>query len=178
AVLILRDVLGWHAAEVAGMLDISTIAVNSALQRARESLRSVAPAQDEISEPADPELRAVVDKYAAAFENADVPALTRLLREDATFERPPMPTWFAGREQIGRFLAAQVLRQPGDFRMIPVAANGQPAFAVYMRESDGVHRAHGIQVLTVSGSSLIHVISFNEADLLATFGMPPAFPSG
>ena len=178
AVLILRDVLGWRAAEVAGMLEISTIAVNSALQRARENLRRIAPAQDQINEPDDPELLALVDKYAAAFENADVPALTRLLSDDATFEMPPMPTWFAGREQIGRFLTAQVLRQPGDFTMLPVAANGQPAFAVYLRESDGTHRAHAIQVLTVSGSRLVHVISFNEPALLATFGLPPALPSG
>jgi RNA polymerase sigma-70 factor, ECF subfamily len=177
AVLILRDVLGWPALEVAKMLGVSTTAVNSALQRARAHLKMVAPAQDDIREPAEPEQRALLAKYAAAFEDADVTALTRLLRDDAVFEMPPQPVWFATREQIALFLVSHVLRQADDFKMVSTAANGQPAFGVYMRDSKGLHRAHGVQVLTVSGSRVVRVVSFNQPDLLAMFGLPPALPT-
>ena len=116
-------------------------------------------------------------RYATAFENADVAGLTRLLRDDAVFEMPPLPTWYAGREHIGRFLAALVLRRPGKFRLIPAAANGQPAFAAYMRENDGVHRAHAVQVLTITSSGLSRVVSFNDPALFATFGLPESVPA-
>jgi RNA polymerase sigma-70 factor, ECF subfamily len=177
AVLILRDVLAWRASEVAGLLGVSTVAVNSVLQRARDHLRQAAPAPDEIREPGEPELRTLLDRYASAFENADVPALTRLLRADAVLEMPPLPGWFAGRERIGRFLAFRVFGRPGDFAMVPTAANGQPAFAAYLRGHDGVHRAHAVQVLTVSASGIAHVVSFNQPELLATFGMAQTLPS-
>jgi RNA polymerase sigma-70 factor (ECF subfamily) len=176
AVLILRDVLGWRSAEVAGLLGTSTVAVNGALQRARAHLAQAAPAEDEITEPADPGIQALLGRYATAFENADVAGLIRLLRDDAVFEMPPLPTWFAGREPIGRFLAAWVLR-PGRFRMIPAAANGQPAFAAYMRENDGVHHAHAIMVLTLTPSGLSRVVSFNDPALFATFALPESLPA-
>ena len=102
AVLILRDVLGWRAAEVAGLLGTSTPAVNSALQRAREHLERAAPAEDDIGEPAsaaDPDL---VGRYAQAFENADLAALVRMLREDAVLEMPPLPGWLRGRDAVAR----------------------------------------------------------------------------
>jgi len=128
AVLILRDVLQWRAAEVADLLGTTATAVNGMLARARARARleQVAPAEDEIREPASPDDRALADRYAEAFEKADITALTQLLREDAVFEMPPRPTWFAGREAIGAFLQARVLREPGNFRGIPTAANGQP----------------------------------------------------
>jgi RNA polymerase sigma-70 factor (ECF subfamily) len=177
AVLILRDVLAWRASEVAGLLGVSTAAVNSVLQRARDHLRRAAPAPDEIREPAEPELRTLLDRYASAFENADVTALTRLLRADAVLEMPPLPGWFAGRERIGRFLEFRVFDRPGDFAMVPTAANGQPAFAAYLRGRDGVHRAHAVQVLTVSASGIAHVVSFNQPELFAMFGWPQTIPS-
>jgi len=172
AVLILRDVLGWRSAEVAGLLGTSTVAVNGALQRARAHLAQAAPAEEQISEPDDPAIQALLGRYAAAFENADVAGLIRLLRDDAVFEMPPLPTWYAGREQIGRFLAARVLRRPGRFRMIPATANGQPAFAAYLRGNDGVYRAHAVQVLTITPSGVSRVVSFNDPGLFATFGLP------
>ena len=177
AVLILRDVLAWRASEVADLLGVSTAAVNSVLQRARDHLRRAAPVPDEIREPAEPELRRLLDRYASAFENADVSALTRLLRADAVLEMPPLPGWFAGRERIGRFLAFRVFGRPGDFAMVPTAANGQPAFAAYLRGHDGVHRAHAVQVLTVSAPGIARVVSFNQPELLATFGMAQTLPS-
>jgi RNA polymerase sigma-70 factor (ECF subfamily) len=177
AVLILRDVLGWRAAEVAELLDSTTAAVNSVLQRARAQLDRVAPAEDEMHEPADPDDRALLDRYATAFENADIGALMRLLREDAVLEMPPLPTWFAGREQVGRFLGSTVLGEPGSFRLVATAANGQPALAGYLREQDGVHRAHGIMVLTVTGSRVARIVSFNDPGLFPAFGLPQALPA-
>jgi RNA polymerase sigma-70 factor, ECF subfamily len=176
-VLILRDVLGWRAAEAAELLGTTTAAANSVLQRARAQLEQVAPAEDEIREPAGPDDRALLDRYAAAFENADATALMQLLRDDAVFEMPPVPTWFTGRDRIGRFLATRVLRTPGGFRMIPTMANGQPAFAGYLRVRDGVHRAHGIQMLTIAASRVARVVSFNDPGLVAAFGLPQALPA-
>jgi RNA polymerase sigma-70 factor (ECF subfamily) len=174
AVLILRDVLGWRAAETAELVGSTTAAVNSVLQRARDRLAQVRPAEDDIREPADPADRDLLGRYAAAFENADIAALTALLRHDATLEMPPQPVWFAGREPVGRFLETTVLREAGQFRMFAAAANGQPAFAAYLRERDGVYRAHGIQVLTVAAASVTRIVSFNDPALVTTFGLPSA----
>jgi len=176
AVLILRDVLGWRAAEVAELLGTTITAANGVLQRARAQLRQVAPAEDEIREPADPHDLALLNRYAAAFENADIGALTELLRDDAVLEMPPLPTWFAGREQIGRFLQSHLVHQPGAYIMIPTAANGQPALAEYRRDQDGVHRAHTVQVLTLNDSRVARVVAFHDPGLFAAFGLPPALP--
>ena len=173
AILLLRDVLGWRAAEVADLLGTTTTAVNSVLQRARTQLEEVSPDEDAISEPTEPDQRALLDRYARAFENADIAALMVLLREDATFEMPPQPIWFSGRASIAEFLATTVLREAGLFRMIPTLANGQPALIGYGRGSDGAYHAHAVQVLTVSGSSITHVVSFNDPSLVTTFGFPP-----
>jgi RNA polymerase sigma-70 factor, ECF subfamily len=175
SVLILRDVLMWRAAEVAELLGISAVAVNSMLQRARASLRDAAPAR--VREPADARRRALVDQYAAAIENADVTALMRLLRADATFEMPPATAWFLGREQIGRFLASYVLREPGDLRVIRTSANGQPALAVYQRDTDGAHRAHVVQVLTCTTAGIARVVAFRNPGLFTAFGLPPELPA-
>jgi RNA polymerase sigma-70 factor (ECF subfamily) len=129
-----------------------------------------------IGEPADPRQRRLLDQYAAAFENADGDALARLLRADAVLEMPPSPTWFAGRDQVVAFLAVRVLGQPGDFRMVRVAANGQPGFAAYLRDGDGRHRAHAMQVLTVDAASIARVVSFNQPELFAMFGLPSVLP--
>jgi len=178
AVLILRDVLRWRAAEVAELLGTTTTAVNGMLQRARARLGEVAPGEDQIHEPADPQDRALLDRFATAFQNADVPAVVRLLREDAVFEMPPEVTWFAGRELIERFLRSRILTEPGCFRMVPVAANGQPALAAYLRGHDGGYQAHSICVLTIAASRVTRVTSFNDPGLFATFGLPQTAPAG
>jgi RNA polymerase sigma-70 factor (ECF subfamily) len=177
AVLILRDVLGWRAAEVAELLGTTTTAANSALQRARTQLQQAAPSQDEIREPADPGALALLNRYATAFENADVAALTELLHDDAVLEMPPMPAWFAGREHIGRFLQAHLLRQPGEFTMIPTAANGQPALAAYRRGRDGVYRANGIEMLTITGARIARIVVFLDPGLFVSFGLAHELPS-
>jgi RNA polymerase sigma-70 factor (ECF subfamily) len=174
--LILRDVLGWRAAEVAELLGVSVTAVNSALQRAREQLRQ-APVADDIREPSSPADQAVLDRYAAAIENADVAALVELLHEDATFEMPPLPTWFRGRDAIGRFLATRVLTRAGTFTPVLTAANGQPAFALYRRHEDGTRRAYGVQVLTVRESRVTDVVAFLDPGLFAAFGLPAELPA-
>jgi len=177
AVLILRDVLRWRAAEVADLLGTTTAAVNRMLQRARARLQQAAPDEDQIHEPADPADRDLLDRYTTAFLNADIMAVMRLLRDDAVFEMPPLPTWFTGRELIGRFLQSRVLTEPGRFQMIPAAANGQPALATYMRGHDGVYRAHAIQVLTIAASRVARVTLFNDPGLFATFGLLEAVPA-
>jgi len=173
SVLILRDVLMWRAAEVADLLGTSTVAVNSVLQRARAGLRDAAPLRDEVREPDDAGQRALVDQYAAAIENADVAALTGMLRADATFEMPPQSAWFLGPAAIGRFLAVNVLREPGGLRVIRTSANGQPALAVYQRDADGRHRAHVLQVLTVTAAGVARIVAFRDPALFAAFGLPP-----
>ncbi len=176
-VLILRDVLGWRAAEVAELLDVSVTAVNSALQRARGQLQQAVPAADEIREPSSQADRTILDRYAAAIENADATALAELLHEDATFEMPPMPTWFRGRDNIGRFVGTWVLTTPGVFTPVPAAANGQPALAIYRRAADGTRRAYGVQVLTLRESRVVGIVAFLDPGLLTAFGLPPELPA-
>jgi RNA polymerase sigma-70 factor, ECF subfamily len=178
AVLILRDVLDWPAAEAAELLGTSTTAVNSALRRARAHLAQVLPAQDQLAEPASPERRELVGRYAAAFENADVAALAAMLREDVTLEMPPMLTWFRGREAVTRFLGHQVFGVSGAFRMVPATANGQPALAVYEHGSDGAYHAHGVQVLTVTEPGVARIVVFLDPGLFPKFGLPPVYGAG
>jgi RNA polymerase sigma-70 factor, ECF subfamily len=171
-VLILRDVLDWRAAEVAELLDTTTVAVNSALQRARTLLQDRAPAPDDMREPSDPAVVSLLNRYTEAFENADVAALTGLLRDDVVIEMPPTPTWFAGWENAAEFLRSKVLLEPGAMRMIPTTANGQPALAEYARHDDGVYRAVGIQVLTIAGTRIARICAFFDPSLLDAFGLP------
>jgi RNA polymerase sigma-70 factor (ECF subfamily) len=135
-----------------------------------------APVAGVIDEPADPRQRRLLVRYAAAFEQADAAALTRVLREDTVLELPPSPTWFAGRDRVVGFLAARVLGQPGDFKLVRVAANGQPGFAAYLRDRDGRYRAHAVQVLTVDAASIARVVSFHQPEMFAMFGLPPVLP--
>ncbi|HEY2796140.1 MAG TPA: sigma-70 family RNA polymerase sigma factor [Micromonosporaceae bacterium] len=167
AALILRDVLAFPAAEVAQILGTTTPAVKSSLQRARGRLREAAPSADEVTEPSEPEFRALVDQYAQAFETADTAALEKLLCQDATLEAPPFRSWVAGRATCVPFLREFVLGNPGDWRMLPTAANGRPALAAYYR-SEG----YGIVTFAVRPSGIAAVVSFGDPDLLPTFGFP------
>src|SRR6516162_1701805 len=173
AVLILRDVLEWPAAQVADLLGTTTTAVNSMLRRARAQLAQALPGEDEVTEPAEPDRRALLDRFAAAFENADVGTLAELLREDVALEMPPMPAWFAGREAVTSFFEANVLTTPGMFRMVPTMANGQPAFAAYRRGHDGNYEAHALQILTVTATGVARLVIFLVPSLFAAFRLPP-----
>jgi RNA polymerase sigma-70 factor (ECF subfamily) len=174
AMLILRDVLEWPAADVAALLGTTTTAVNSGLRRARTQLTRAMPVEDELAEPTDPATRDVVARFAAAVERADAGALAELLRADVVLEMPPFPTWFAGRDAVTRFVGSRLLTGPGDLRLVPVTANGQPAFAVYRRDDDGVYRAHVLEVLTPTATGIARIVAFAvDANGFAAFGLPP-----
>ncbi|GAB2811954.1 sigma-70 family RNA polymerase sigma factor [Actinoallomurus bryophytorum] len=176
AVLILREVLAFRAAEVATMLDTTTAAVKSTLQRARARLDEVGAAGvEQAGEPGDPRARALLEAYIAAFENADVAALERVLREDATLEMVPSRTWFDGRRDCMRYVT-RFLGTPGDWRMVPVVANGQPAAAAFLRGEDGTHRAFGLAVLTTTYAGIARITVFGDPGLAARFGLGRSSP--
>jgi RNA polymerase sigma-70 factor (ECF subfamily) len=173
AVLVLRDVLAFPAAEVAAMLGTTTVSVKSALQRARARLGELDLAAGQITEPAGPRARALLDQYIAAFQNADAAALERLLTQDAVIEATPVRTWFAGRATCVAFLRDRLLRSPGDWRMLATSANGQPAAAAWTRDQDGTYQPYGICVLTVAGAGIRRITSFGDPGLVAVFGFRP-----
>ncbi len=172
AVLILRDVLAWRAAEVAELLGTSTAAVNSALQRARAQLDAVAPTPEDVVEPATEDKRQLLARYVEAFERKDVDAIVSLLAEDAVWEMPPFTTWFQGPAQVARHLTGQCPGGPGDFRFAATEANGEPALGMYLRAEDGVFRPFALQTFTVRGDRFSHVVSFFDQRLFDTFGLP------
>ena len=176
AVLILRDVVQFSAAEVAELLETTPAAVNSSLQRARAHLAEVSPTEESSVEPDDAERRELLDRYCAAFENADMAALTALLQADVKLEMPPLPIWFTGRDTVVRFLVARAFTKAGDMVLIPTAANGQPAVAEYRRSADHVMRAHSIHVLTASVSGgavgIAALTVFLDPALFTAFGLP------
>ncbi len=179
AVLILRDVLEWPAAEVANLLGTTTTAVNSGLRRARAQLAQALPAEDELAEPAEPDRRALLDRFAAAIEDADASALAELLREDVALEMPPTLTWFTGRPAVAGFITSHLLTEPGRLRLVPVMANEQPAFAVYEREPGGGYHTHAVVVLTVTGTGIARIVSFQNPGLFGSFGLPQEYrPAG
>lgn len=169
AVLLLRDVLGFPAAEVAEMLDTTTAAVKSTLQRARARLRQASPAPDDVPPLEDSEQRELLRQYVTAFEAADAAALERLLRADAILEATPLTTWFAGRATCVPYLAARVLGSPGDWRLVPTRANGQPAAVGYIRTGDGAYAPYGIVLLTTSAAGIAGIHAFGDPELVARF---------
>jgi RNA polymerase sigma-70 factor, ECF subfamily len=171
AVLLLRDVLAFPAEDVAAMLDISVAAAKSALQRARARMQDVSPSADEIIEPTEPCARELLDLYMAAFEKADTAMLEQVLRHDAALEMAGSRTWFARRATCLPYLAG-VVGVPGDWRMVAIAANGQPAAAAYHRDEDGVLRAFGIAVLDVTATGIARIVVFGEPGLVTLFGLP------
>jgi RNA polymerase sigma-70 factor (ECF subfamily) len=174
AVLILRDVVQFSAAEVAELLETTPTAVNSSLQRARARLAEVAPTEEDAVEPDDAERRELLDRYCAAFENADMAALTELLRADVKLEMPPLAVWFTGRDTVMRFLAARAFTKAGDIVMVQTAANAQPAVAEYRRNADGVMRAHSIHVLTMGAAGIAAITVFLDPALFSAFDLPPS----
>jgi RNA polymerase sigma-70 factor (ECF subfamily) len=173
AVLILRDVVQFSAAEVAELLETTPAAVNSALQRARAHLADVAPSEDTVTEPEDVERRELLDRYCAAFKTSDLEALTRLLADDVRLEMPPIAVWFTGRDAVTRFLGKTAFAEPGHTELIPTAANAQPAIAEYRRDGDGVMAAHSIHVITAGAGRIRAITVFLEPTLFPAFGMPP-----
>ena len=180
AILILRDALGWSAKETANLLDESVASVNSALSRARSSMRRRMPKRrlewSTVATPTTGE-RKLLERYMDATDRADVAGLTALLREEVRLTMPPYPTWFEGREQIATaFALATNPAEPsyqGQFRTVATAANRQPAVAGYVRRpGDSEYRALGIDVLRLEGDQVIEITRFVSADLFPAFGLP------
>ncbi|MEO3922365.1 sigma-70 family RNA polymerase sigma factor [Micromonosporaceae bacterium B7E4] len=172
AVLILRDVLCWRAEEVAGLLESTVASVTSALQRARATLRTVDQAPGEPFRPTDRTQRDLLARYCDAFERHDVEALVALLHEDATMSMPPFRFWLRGRDQI-----RLALRDPeascAGARLVPVAANGSPAFWQLRPAPEGGYLPFGLVLLDVVDGLVAGVTTFLDADrLVALFGQP------
>jgi RNA polymerase sigma-70 factor (TIGR02960 family) len=178
AVLILRDVLGFHASEVAGMLEVTVESVTSALKRARASLqRGLPPGDGRPPPPAagSPAEKAIVAKFVTAWESADLDALVALLTDDVFMSMPPMPFEYEGRDIVAR-LCAILLGSGRRFDLVPARANGQPAFGAYLRTPDGIRHGTGLYVLSLAGDRICAMIRF-EASVLPWFGLPRSLPS-
>ncbi|MFI7000335.1 RNA polymerase subunit sigma-70 [Nocardia sp. NPDC050175] len=173
AILLLREVLAFSAAETAEILGTTTAAVKSGLQRARARLDELEPKPAELLEPADQRARALLDGYIAAFERSDAGLLEQVLRTDATLEATPFLDWRAGRAGCIRMLDAYVIGVQGDWRMFATSANGQPAAVIYRRDVDGKLQAYGAVVLEPTATGVSRVIAFHHSALVTTtFGFP------
>ena len=178
AVLILRDVLGFHANEVADMLDSTVESVNSALKRARASLqRRRSPTADREPPPASdsPSENVIVAKFVSAWESPDLNALVALLTDDVFMSMPPMPFEFEGRDLVARF-CANIFAAGRRFDLLRTRANGQPAFGAYLRTPNGVSHGVGLYVLTLTGERICAMTRF-ENGVLPWFGLPRSLPS-
>jgi RNA polymerase sigma-70 factor (ECF subfamily) len=177
AVLVLRDVLRLPAAEVADMLDTSTPAVNSILQRARAHLEKAGLTEDDVVEPTEPDQRELLDRYMTALQDKNIAAIVELFTADAVWEMPPFTAWYRGPDHIGRLIDTQCPAGAGGMRLVPVEANGQPAFAVYRHGDDGGWHAFQLQVLTLTAAGISHVAAFFDLSLFTTFGLPMTLPA-
>jgi RNA polymerase sigma-70 factor (TIGR02960 family) len=176
AVLVLRDVLGFHATEVADMLDSTVESVTSALKRARASLElklpmgcdSVSAASVSASEDA------IVARFVAAYESSDLDSLVALLTDDVFISMPPLPFEYEGREPASRFFGS-IFGSNRQFDLVPTRANGQPALGAYVLGTDGVSHGVGLFVLTLSGDEICAMTRFENA-VLPWFGLPRSLP--
>jgi RNA polymerase sigma-70 factor (ECF subfamily) len=178
AVLVLRDVLGYRAGEVAAMLDSTEASVNSALQRARAALEAAPERPVGGTLPDSPAERALVARFGDAFERGDIPAVVAMLSEDAWIRMPPEPHEYQGRRAIGEFLRTRPLWRDGAaIRLVPTRANGQPAFAYYLGDPHAhVMHAGGLFVLAVHDGAIIAITRFGDTGVLPYFGLPRTLP--
>ena len=177
AVLILRDVLRWSAAEVAEALDTTTAAVNSALQRAHAQLADRGLTEETVRPDLTPEQRQLLDRYVDAFWRKDVDTIVSMLTAEAVWEMPPFTSWFRGAENIAWLIGNECPGDCHDMPMLATSANGQPAFGLYMRTGEGDFVPFQIQVLDLDGDRVRHVSAFFDTSLFATFGLPDRLPA-
>ncbi|MCX6401392.1 MAG: sigma-70 family RNA polymerase sigma factor [Propionibacteriales bacterium] len=174
AVLVLRDVLGFRAAEVAEMIDRSDESVTSALKRARATLEKSRPALvDHQPAPGTMTEQELVARFVTAYEAADVAGVVALLTDDVFMSMPPVPFEYIGRKPVGEFL--ELLFGARQFSLVPTRANGQPAFGAYITAPDGVRHASGLITVTFTGSRISELNRF-EPSLFNWFGLPPVLP--
>jgi RNA polymerase sigma-70 factor (ECF subfamily) len=187
-VLVLREALGFSAAETAELLETTVPAVNSALQRARASVDDRLPdasQQQTLKALGDARLRTIVADYVAAWERGDVEAVVAMLTEDAAFAMPPLATWFGGRDEIAIFLAASPLSGQWRWRMVPSHANGQPAIAFYTWDpEEEAYLPFALNVLTLRGEQISDVTAFisrvvptPDREVIARLPEQPADPA-
>jgi RNA polymerase sigma-70 factor (ECF subfamily) len=178
--LVLRDVLGFQAAEVAGMLDTTAAAVNSLLRRARTSLDTRLPAAGRVRAPL-PNSRSereVVGRFADAVENGDIDTVVTLLTDDAWLRMPPQPYEYEGPAAIGHFLRDRGTRRGAPLRLVPTRANGQPAFGCYFPcPHTGIARPYGLLVLTLAGGGVAEITWFADGSVFPHFGLPRSLPT-
>jgi RNA polymerase sigma-70 factor (ECF subfamily) len=175
AVLVMRDVLQWKAAEVGDAIGASTAAVNSLLQRARAQLESVDPKEDDaVTAPEDPEAQDLLGRYIAAFEAYDIDKLVELFTAEAVFEMPPFDGWYQGPENIVQLSKTHCPAEgAGDMRFVRITANGQLAAALYMLNREtGAHEEFQLHVLETRPGGISHVVAFHADGLFEKFGLP------
>jgi RNA polymerase sigma-70 factor (ECF subfamily) len=178
AVLVLRDVLGFHANEVADMLDSTIDSVNSLLKRARASLQRRLPSiaeREPAPAPDSPSEQAIVAEFVRAYESGDLDDLVGLLTDDVFLSMPPIPLEYEGRDVVARFYASMI-GSGRRFDLVPTRANGQPAFGAYLRASTGIRHGTGLLVLTLTGDRICSVTRFDNS-VLPWFGLPRSLPS-
>ena len=179
AVLILREVLGYHANEVADMLDATVESVNSALKRARATLQKRLTSSREHESPPTPDSpaeQALVAKFVRAYESGDVNELVALLTADVSVSMPPIPLEYHGRDVVSRFYAS-IFHWGPRYDLVPTRANGQLAFGAYLRApSGGIRHGAGLLVLTVAGDRICALTRFDN-DVLPSFGLPRSLPA-
>src|SRR3954469_3573677 len=171
AVLILREVLAWQAAEVAELLGATVASVNSALQRARATLSEHESLETSRASALDDDERALLTRYLDAFQAYDIDALVSLLHEDAGFSMPPFEMWIKGVTEIRGFYLGHGIGCKNS-RLVPVVANDMPAFGHYKLDEDGIYRPWAIQVLELTGGRVSHIHHFLDTNLFVKFGLP------
>ena len=177
AILLMREVLEWSAAEAADALGTTPAAVNSGLQRARARLDGLGIGADHVTEPVTADQRAVVDRYVTAFVVGDLAAIGQLLTEDVVLEMPPVPAWYRGRDDYVAFLANVFDRRGTDWWTTPVGSNGQAAFAAYVREGE-TYRLHSVQVFSATAERITGSVVFTDPAILAMFAVPELVRTG
>jgi RNA polymerase sigma-70 factor (ECF subfamily) len=176
AVLILRDVLGFSAAEVARTLETTATSVHSALQRAHRTIDALLPEESQqaaLAALGDDGVRALAERYAGAWERGDVDAIVALLAEDATLTMPPRPTWYRGRDAVAGFLREYPFEGGNASLLVPAGVNGQLAFAHYLRDQGGgTHLAHGLSVITLRGARIADITTFLHPESFERWDLP------
>ena len=182
AALILRDVLGFSAREVAETLDTTPTGVDSALQRAHKAVDERLPERSQqavLHSLDDQGLREIVEGFVDAWERADVEAVVAMLTSDGAMTMPPLPTWHRGRETVTAFLKAVALRSVTRWRLVPARANGQPAVGKYLWQEDrNVFAPHSISVLTLDDGGIAEITTFLDPELIPRFGLPDEIDVG
>ncbi|TDO30015.1 RNA polymerase sigma-70 factor (ECF subfamily) [Kribbella sp. VKM Ac-2527] len=173
AALILRDLENWPTTDVAAVLNLDPVEAEEVLTTARENFHP-GPSTERV-----PYQRDLLERYAGAFEQYDVSAIVEFFAPDAIWEMPPFTSWFRGAKNIGRLISTHCpAEEPGDQVLVPIRANGQPGFAVYMRDPvDNLHRAFQLQVLTLTVTGIVHAVAFFDTTLFDAFGLPDLLTS-